>query len=152
MKVPRTITLKVLGESFADWRQTRKSTNQPVPSELRKLTAEALYHFSVKEIMTATLMVKKRVISFWDEFFPDLELKEMQTPKDCKSKAPPVVHFSEVVVSPPPVSSKEVGGKPSTLIASIDDRFGRSLKIFSDAANPSILIQSFLSVELEVVQ
>jgi hypothetical protein len=151
MKIPNTTSLQDLSNAFTGWRRTKTIRSEPVPFDLRKLAAEALHHFSLKDVISATGLLKYRVVSFRDEFFPDLKLDESKVPKR-KPKNRPVVHMSEIKVSPSLIPKEKAGRIPSTLVASIDDRFGRSLKIFSDAGDPSSLIQSFLGAELEVVR
>lgn len=150
-KIP-SITLNQLEKVFDNWRATRKATNQPVPLDLQKMVADALYHFSPKEIMTATRLIKKRLISFRDEFAPGLELKEGGGHKTLEAQPHPVVHLSEFKVAAPSVPHEQGCSKSSILIASIADQYGRSLNIFSGATSPSSLIESFLNSESGVFQ
>lgn len=152
MKIPNSITLQDLSKAFSDWRQTKTTRSQPVPPDLRKLTAEALNYFLLKEVITSTGLIKSRVLSIRDEYSSDPKPNKRKVSKNRKSKTAPVVHLSEIKVSPRQITTEKTNHRPSALIASIDDRFGRNLKVFSSAENPSALIQSFLGAELGVVR
>jgi len=133
-----------LEKKFSEWRLNRTSNNQRVPKLLRKLAAKAHQQYDLCDVLMATKLPKARLLSITEEFgSPANGPTKGLSPVSGSRPSSPIVKMSEVHIS------SLLDRNPQSLIVSIDDSDGRSMKIFSNSVDPTLLIRSFLCPDLE---
>ena len=101
------VSLEELGSAFANWRQNKRNSQEPVPKALWAQTLRAVEIHGAAAVSQVTKIQRSRIV---------------ERAEKGKGKAETVPVFSRVSISPPSV--------PGSPVAEVETALGLKLRIF----------------------